>query len=355
MNVQAAEVVLPCAELSSTLAFFTERLGFRLEAIFPADDPAIAVVRGHGLHLRLERGRAGTAGVLRLECNDPAALGGVASVLVAPNGTRIELVRAEAPLATPPLRPVFVLTRLGPGSKWVEGRAGMRYRDLVPGRLGGAVAASHIRIQEGGPVNDHVHWHEVQFQLIYCRAGWVRVVYEDQGEPFVMEPGDCVLQPPRIRHRVLASSPGCEVIEVSSPAAHETRIDHELALPTPVLRRERDFSGQHFVRHERATATWRPWRSEGFEARDLGVAAATRGLASACVARPVQGRGGKLRSKRPECSFTFVLQGTARLAREGAAAEPLSSGDAFVLPPSETHELGDCSRDLELLEVFLPS
>jgi quercetin dioxygenase-like cupin family protein len=39
--------------------------------------------------------------------------------------------------------------------------------------------------------------------MIYCHRGWVRVVYEDQGEPFVMHPGDCVLQPPGIRHRVL--------------------------------------------------------------------------------------------------------------------------------------------------------
>src|SRR5207244_1095094 len=128
-------------------------------------------------------------------------------------------------------------------------------------------------------------FHEVRFQMIYCRAGWVRVVYEDQGAPFVLAAGDCVLQPPRIRHRVLESSSGCEVIEVSSPAEHETRVDHELALPTPQVRLERDFAGQRFVRHERASATWRPWRFEGFEARDLGIAAATGGLAGACVAR----------------------------------------------------------------------
>ena len=69
---------------------------------------------------------------------------------------------------------------------------------------------------------DYVHYHNVRFQIIYCYKGWVRVVYEDQGTPFVLQAGDCVLQPPRIRHRVIESSPGLEVIEIASPAEHET-------------------------------------------------------------------------------------------------------------------------------------
>jgi quercetin dioxygenase-like cupin family protein len=230
----------------------------------------------------------------------------------------------------------------------------MRYRDLVPDRLGGTLAASHIRIETGGPVSDYVHFHEVRFQLIYCRAGWVRVVYEDQGEPFVLAAGDCVLQPPRIRHRVLASSPGCEVIEVSSPAGHETRVDHELALPTPALRRERDFGGQRFARHERASASWKPWRG-GFEACDLGIASATNGLASALVARvfghPEVGQD----ARTAEALFVFVLKGSARLTRPDARDEALAEGDAFVLPAGMRHGFRGCSRDLELLEVALPA
>ncbi len=64
---------------------------------------------------------------------------------------------------------------------WVIGRAGMQYRDLIPTRLGGAIIASHIRIPDGGPVPDMVHFHKVGFQLIFCVKGWVDVVYEDQG------------------------------------------------------------------------------------------------------------------------------------------------------------------------------
>ena len=58
----------------------------------------------------------------------------------------------------------------------------MHYRDLVPSRLGGAMIASHIRIPDGGPVPDMVHFHKVGFQLIFCVKGWVDVVYEDQGD-----------------------------------------------------------------------------------------------------------------------------------------------------------------------------
>ena len=37
---------------------------------------------------------------------------------------------------------------------------------------------------------------QVGFQLIFCYRGWVEVVYEDQGAPFVLHAGDCVIQGP---------------------------------------------------------------------------------------------------------------------------------------------------------------
>ena len=51
-----------------------------------------------------------------------------------------------------------------------------------------------------------------------------------------MHPGDCVLQPPQIRHRVLESSAGLEVLEISCPAEHETWADADLDLPTTEVR-----------------------------------------------------------------------------------------------------------------------
>src|SRR4029077_2225933 len=90
-QITGAEVVLPCAELEATLAFFQDRLGFRRETIFPAEAPAVAVIAGHGLRLRLERGGEGAAGRIRLLCREPDAVAGGERVLMAPNGTRVEL------------------------------------------------------------------------------------------------------------------------------------------------------------------------------------------------------------------------------------------------------------------------
>ncbi|HEY7700357.1 MAG TPA: cupin domain-containing protein [Vicinamibacteria bacterium] len=352
--VTRAQVVVPCAELDETLGFFTDRLGFRVDAIYPADDPSVAVVSGHGLRLELKRGASGPPGVLRLVVTDRGAFGG-ASELKAPNGTRIELVDADPPLVVPPVVPSFVLRSNGARAQWGTGRAGMRYRDLVPDRQGGSFIASHIQIPAGGPVPDYVHFHKIRFQMIYCYKGWVRVVYEDQGPPFVLQAGDCVLQPPRIRHRVLESSPGLEVIEVGSPANHETFADHELSLPTPNVRPERSFEGQRFVRHQAASAPWQPFRIEGFECRDTGIAAATGGIATVRVARP---RGTSVAKRyRHDADFllTFVLSGSLTLDAEGNESHPVTAGTSFVLPPGELYSFADASPDLELLEVALPA
>ena len=63
----------------------------------------------------------------------------------------------------PPTAQRLVLSRGAGDDAWGVGRAGMRYRDLVPDRLDGAFIASHIRILEGGPVADYVHHHKIRF------------------------------------------------------------------------------------------------------------------------------------------------------------------------------------------------
>ena len=348
-----AQVVLPCEPLDATLAFFCERLAFRVAAVFPADAPRVVELVGHGLELRLERGASGSAGSLRLVCADPHALGRGETTLVAPNGTRVELVPADPPLELPRLAAERVLCRAA-DAEWGTGRAGMLYRDLIPGRQGGRFIASHIRIPQGGPVPDYEHYHRVRFQLIYARRGWVRVVYEDQGPPFVMHAGDCVLQPPQIRHRVLESSPGLEVIELGCPAEHETRADLELALPNPAVQRERVFGGQRFVHHRAADAAWKPWRISGFEARDTGIAAATGGLASVQVARSAGPAEPEPFEHGAELLFWFVLAGRLALRCEDEPRLELAADDALTLPAGAQYALVAASDDLELLEVALP-
>jgi len=255
----------------------------------------------------------------------------------------------------PRVEPTFVLTRFGPDAEWTAGRADMLYRDLVPDRQGGAVIASHIRIPRGGEVGDWVHFHRVAFQMIHCYRGWVRVVYEDQGPPFVLQAGDCVLQPPEIRHRVLECSPGLEVVEVTCPAEHVTEADPGLELPTPEQRPGRLFGGQRFVRHEAARASWEPWRVAGFECRDTGIGAATEGLAGVRVVRPAGEPGTDSALHGPALQFLFVLDGRPTLRAAGRDHEALAAGDTLVVPPGMAHSFRDCSGDLQLLDVTLPA
>jgi quercetin dioxygenase-like cupin family protein len=355
-TIRSAQLVVPTRDFPADLAFFNETLGFSHDTIFPADDPAVATLSGHGLCIRLDR-NAGVAPVtLRLLCDEPAAFSDGRLDLISPGGTQILVVPSGTPLVRPPTEHAFVVRRLKDNAPWVIGRAGMAYRDLIPGRLGGSIIASHIRIKDAGPVPDMVHYHTVGFQLIFCYRGWVRLVYEDQGPPFVLGAGDCVIQPPQIRHRVLEASEGVEVVEIGVPAEHVTTVDHDMELPNGVLNPDRDFSGQRFCRSLTAEAVWAPGRLPGFEARDTGIGEATKGVASVLVFRPASQSGdGVVTRHSSDILFTFVLEGSVTLDGDGQGAHPLSEGDAYVIPPGLETSLTDASADLRLLEVSLPA
>jgi quercetin dioxygenase-like cupin family protein len=354
MSESRAEIRLPTRELRDDLAFFTGTLGMRLDMIFPADNPMVAVVSGHGVRLRIEKGADELPGTIRILTDKPDSFTNGARELTAPNGTRIEIHPAEPPLAQPATAHDFCVRRLRDNASWVIGRAGMNYRDLIPSRLGGAIIASHIRIPDGGPVPDMVHYHTVGFQLIFCYKGWVDVLYEDQGDEMLrLTAGDCVIQPPEIRHRVRFASPDIEVIEIGVPAEHITSIDHEMTLPNGRGDPAREWQGQTFVHHLKEGAKWQPFRIPGFTCRDTGINAGTKGVASIQVAR-FQGGTPPATSHDTDILFTFVMNGTATLSAEGHAPAELQAGDAFVIPPGLVTRLGDCSQDLELLEASLP-
>jgi len=304
------ELELICADFNPALDLL-RGLGMRLDVVFPADDPHTAILAHAGMSVCLTS---------RPDAPPPSG-------------------------ALPEFRPEFVVTHAGTASG--EGRAGMHYRDLIPGRLGGRYIASHIAIAEGGPVADWVHFHRIAVQLICVRKGWVRVVYEDQGAPFVMHPGDMVLQPPGIRHRVLESAPGLEVVEITAPACHETFADHDMELPNGAADPARDYGGQRFLHHVAATLPWIPWH--GAEAQATGVRDATGGLAEARILRPGVAPVAAVPPLDGELVFGFILEGSVRLDYgEGHALGP---ADAFAIPPGEAWRLAGASEDLRLLHV----
>ena len=278
------EQVIRCSDLDAELERQRAN-GFRLDVIFPADAPAVML---------LSRG-----------------------------GERVKLVCGDEPATATALAAEFIVSR---AIDWHVGRAGMLYRDLIPGRQGGGLIASHIKIPDGGPVADYVHHHAIGFQVIYCVHGSVRVVYEDQGEPFELREGACVVQPPGIRHRVLSASAGLEVLELASPAVHATHVEHALELPNGT--RTRDYDGQRF------------WHG----AVD-GVAAATGERIGIRVARQLGSRTSQ------QLLFGFVLSGTITLRCKGS--HRLATGDAFVVPPATQFALTDPSGTVSVFEATI--
>ncbi len=348
-----AEVRLPTQELRDDLPFYTKTLKMRLDMIYPADDPEVAVLSGHGLRLRIEKGASEAPGTLRLLVENPDEFADGKRELFAPNGTRIEIDKLNPPLVMPATEHAFVVRRLADQAPWVIGRAGMEYRDLVPSRLGGAMIASHIRVPDG-PVPDMVHFHKVGFQLIFCINGWVDVLYEDQGGPRRLHAGDCFIQPPTIRHKVLHAADGIEVIEIGVPAEHVTEIDHTMDLPTPHERPDREWDGQRFVHSLAKDGVFEPFRIPGFEARDTTINENTKGVASVKVARPAGNAEPVWTRHEGDIVFNFVMSGTMLLEGEGKEPYRLEKGDAFVIPPRMATRYSEPSGDLQLLEVTLP-
>jgi quercetin dioxygenase-like cupin family protein len=321
-GVQEPDVVVRCSSLADRIDFLVERAGLRLDAIWPADDPRHALLSLEGLTVEL-----------RLDGAPPRSTG---------RGGQSDDGRD------------VILTHLDREAGWVVGRAGMRYRDLIPDRMGGRYIASHIEIPDGGPVPDYVHFHDVGFQVIVCAAGWVRVVYEDQGPPFLLHPGDCVLQAQGIRHRVLEASPGLEVVEISAPAEHVTHVEHDITLPTGFLRPDRDFGGQRFVRHVHAEAPVASWRGGPLRCRDTGIAAATRG-AGQVVTIDAVGAGGPSPWSVGDADLLllYVLGGAAAFEVEGSAEVAMRRGSAAVVPPGRRFRLASWTDDVALLEVVV--
>ena len=312
METAVTDVHVVCPDVQAAIEWYTDEGGLRIDTIYPADAPREAELSADGLRLRLTAAHS-----------EPAAVSA----------------------------PSLVVTRLDERA-FGTGRAGMQYRDLIPGRFGGRFIASHIRIPTGGPVPDYVHHHDVEFQMIFCVNGWVRVAYEDQGEPMRMEAGDCFLQPPHIRHRVLECSDNMEVVEITCPAEHETAVDHAMTLPTPTIDTERTFGGQHFVFHEHTKAPWLLSDVKGARYQNLGLSAATDGVVSAIVIRAHDEGGGLSLRHGGELRFIYVMKGSAELT--GSDTGRLEAGDAVAAPAACDVSIDNVSADFMALEVDVP-
>ncbi|MBR0968726.1 cupin domain-containing protein [Bradyrhizobium diazoefficiens] len=103
-------------------------------------------------------------------------------------------------------------------------RAYAKYRDLGIAAASHGLAQAHvIRLQ--GPCDpaevSKLHFHHVDFQMVYVLKGWVKTYMEGQGETLMTE-GSAWTQPPKIKHMILDYSDDVELLEVILPAEFRT-------------------------------------------------------------------------------------------------------------------------------------
>jgi mannose-6-phosphate isomerase-like protein (cupin superfamily) len=366
------EIVISCDQnFDETLQFFVTKLKFRVELIYPADNPSTSTLIGYDLRLKLISNQKRDTSQLNIFCENfddfidlsPHPESKEPFMIELPNGTQVFISFPET-LTLPFLQESLVVSQYSTLPEiWNIGRAGMRYRDLIPDRLGGRYIASHIHIPTEGPVPDYVHYHQVRFQMIFCYRGRVKVVYEDQGEPFFLESGDCVIQPPEIRHRVLESSVDLHVIEIGCPAIHKTIADFDLTLPNQIINRERRWENQKFIRFVDADSEWQmasqkrlwnpsheisslndqflalPSLSDQWTFKETGILQGTAGLAdvlvmSSCAntsSDPDKTTEEMLNSHDCEFFFLFVLIGQVELKIDDQV-HSLGEGSSATIP-----------------------
>jgi hypothetical protein len=103
-------------------------------------------------------------------------------------------------------------------------RAYAHYRDLGIAKASQGLAQAHV-IRLIGPCNpaevSKLHFHDVEFQMVYVLKGWVKTYMEGQGET-LMQQGSAWTQPPRIKHLIMDYSDDVELLEIILPAEFKT-------------------------------------------------------------------------------------------------------------------------------------
>jgi mannose-6-phosphate isomerase-like protein (cupin superfamily) len=103
-------------------------------------------------------------------------------------------------------------------------RAYAKYRDLGIADATGGLARAHV-IRLVGPCNPEevskLHFHDVEFQMVYVLKGWVKTWMDGVGETTYQQ-NACWTQPPKIRHLIMDYSDDVELLEVILPADFET-------------------------------------------------------------------------------------------------------------------------------------
>jgi hypothetical protein len=141
--------------------------------------------------------------------------------------TARKLIKVEAPakpVAKRPKQRIAISHHRDEDFKSDGLRTYAQYRDLGIANATNGLARAHV-IRLIGPCNpdevSKLHFHDVEFQMVYVLKGWVKTYLEGQGETLMKE-GSCWTQPPRIKHLIMDYSDDVELLEVILPAEFKT-------------------------------------------------------------------------------------------------------------------------------------
>ena len=99
-----------------------------------------------------------------------------------------------------------------------------KYRDLGISAATNGLVQAHV-VQFVPPCRPEevskLHYHDVEFQMVYVLKGSIKTELEGQGA-ITMREGSCWIQPPRVKHKVLDYSDDCQVLEIVLPADFKT-------------------------------------------------------------------------------------------------------------------------------------
>jgi len=116
---------------------------------------------------------------------------------------------------------------------------------------------------------------------------------------------------------------------------------------------------QTFVASHHRPDAFEPGLRRYAQYRDLGIAAATSGLARAHVIKMVPPCDPAEVSKRHfhdvDFQMVYVLKGWIKGEYEGAGVVTMREGSCWLQPPKIKHTVLDYSDDCELLEIIMPA
>jgi mannose-6-phosphate isomerase-like protein (cupin superfamily) len=125
-------------------------------------------------------------------------------------------------------------------------------------------------------------------------------------------------------------------------------------MPAPAAKALQKFSVSHLRDGDFKTGGLRSYSSY----RDLGIAAATNGLATAHVIRmtaPFDAAFSERHHHDVEFQMIYVLKGWFKTDFEGHGPELMEAGSCWLQPPGIRHTVIGWSEDCEVLEIILPA